>query len=404
MEKIKKLILSLILIMVISVSKVKAYNFYNTYNPGDEITVILNDSLKSSFYVVEDDDDSVKAIYNGILGEDIAWEYSLDNNCTFTDSVVEQALKERTKIWDNVSYVTLPAANEITSFDYSSQKEFEELGTLTNPAGGGMIHLESLNNVPFYALNNETGTEYYTKSVMTWNDSNGTSCNSYVYGYSKTEFPYLFLNIPDGTEYASIRPLIWVSKYYVEDGINKPKDWNEFAKLFAEFVVDEGYGKINVYHDNNNLTMSDGDVTDKYIYENGILKLISKNNYEESMEWLMDEFISSYILDFETCGVYCTCTEEEIDGKHYSKAIGDHLKYIAIYSEEENIDLVDTYEVDLAYFFNFEREEINEKNENTVENPDTGINLGYSLLVLIILISGIAYMIIRKQSKFLKHN
>ena len=154
MKRIKKIFLCLILIIILNVSKVQAYEFYNTYNPGDEILVTLNDELKEDFYVIEDDGDSVKAIYKGILGDDIAWEYSFDDTCSFSNSIVEQELLERTKTWINASYITLPSANEITSFDYSSQSAFEELGALTNPAGGGMVHLENLSDVPFFALNN----------------------------------------------------------------------------------------------------------------------------------------------------------------------------------------------------------------------------------------------------------
>lgn len=58
-----------------------------------------------------------------------------------------------------------------------------------------------------------------------------------------------------------------------------------------------------------------------------------------------------------------------------------------------------------------EKEEIkteNKKEENTskdkVENPKTGMNLGFGILILVILMGGIGYFLIRKQSKFPKHN
>ena len=41
--------------------------------------------------------------------------------------------------------------------------------------------------------------------------------------------------------------------------------------------------------------------------------------------------------------------------------------------------------------------------KQAVTNPDTGIDLGYGAMLLLILVSGAAYVLIRKQSKF-KHN
>ena len=41
--------------------------------------------------------------------------------------------------------------------------------------------------------------------------------------------------------------------------------------------------------------------------------------------------------------------------------------------------------------------------EDTVKNPSTGLT-SYGMLAIIVLIGGIVYLLIRKQSKFPKHN
>lgn len=45
-----------------------------------------------------------------------------------------------------------------------------------------------------------------------------------------------------------------------------------------------------------------------------------------------------------------------------------------------------------------------EKNEDSVKNPVTGVKLHYAILILLIFLSGISYILIRKKNRFAKYN
>lgn len=400
---------------------------YTTYNVGDEITVNLNDTLKEKFLVIENNSDSVKAIYKGALGEDIKWpEAMTTTTCTFDGSVVDQALKQRTATWTNATNVTLPTANDIVGeFDYTSKTALEELGARTNPEGFGMVHLENLTNVPFYALNNEEGSRIFTNSVISYSDSSSTHCEIYVYGYAMTDFPFFYLSVYNE---GSIRPIITVSKDYVVGGSYVSEEetlWNNFVEAFkktelVKTLEEPEDNTINITNTSDSLkvVMSDGtnSWTTDFTYADGVVTFVPSNNEDNALVdglWVAN---CIYALA-ELKGYDVDKLSEWLDeDKAYTLAVdGIELETEEFTTTDENelgtstltTDKILSFKLDikngLKTFSNkVEEDQKDVVEDEVVENPKTGDATRYIILGLgaSLVIGTVAYMKSRKYSKF----
>lgn len=399
---------------------------YTTYNVGDEITVNLNDKLKEKFLVIENNSDSVKAIYKGALGEDIKWpEAMTTTTCTFDGSVVDQALKQRTATWTNATNVTLPTANDIVGeFDYTSKTALEELGARTNPAGG-LVHLENLTNVPFYALNNEEGSRIFTNSVVNYSELTSTDCEIFVYGYAMTDFPFFYLSV---YKEGSIRPIITVSKDYVVGGSYVSEEetlWNNFVEAFkktelVKTLEEPEDNTINITNTSDSLkvVMSDGtnSWTTDFTYADGVVTFVPSNNEDNALVdglWVAN---CIYALA-ELKGYDVDKLSEWLDeDKAYTLAVdGIELETEEFTTTDENelgtspltTDKILSFKLDikngLKTFSNkVEEDQKDVVEDEVVENPKTGDATRYIILGLgaSLVIGTVAYMKSRKYSKF----
>lgn len=415
MKKIKNLFVVMLLTLTIGVIDVDAKT-YTTYKVGDEITVNLNDTLKEKFLVIENNSDSVKAIYKGALGEDIKWPEDMTTaTCAFEGSVVDQALKQRTATWTNATNVTLPTANDIVGeFDYTSKTALEELGERTNPEGFGMVHLENLTNIPFYALNNEEGTKIFTNSVISYSDSSSTHCEIYVYGYAMTDFPYFYLSV---YEEGSIRPIITVSKDYVVGGTYISEDetlWNNYVEKFknTSFIKEliTSGNTINITSTENTLKVELNDGTNSYVtnftYSNGILKYVANSDENSALidsVWILNSIMALSDLkgyDIEKVLEYLENSKNltlEKNGVSYSSRKITQEESNETVSVSISGEIFTSFELDIKNgLTNF-----NQKVENTtVKNPKTGIYFGIGILTILLIGSVITYISISKKSKF----
>lgn len=401
---------------------------YTTYQVGDEITVNVNDSTQSKFLVIEDKNDTVKAIYKGALGADIKWpEQMTTSSCTFEGSVVDLALKERTASWSNVTNITLPTANDIVGeFDYTNYDKMDELVAQTNPSGAGIVHLENLNGVPFYALNgNAPGSKIFTNSVVSYNNSGTTGCEIYVYGYAQVEFPYFYFSV---FEEGSISPIITVSKDYVVGGSYVSEEetlWNNFVEAFkktelVKTLEEPESNSVNITNTSDSLkvVMSDGTKswTTDFTYADGVVTFVPSNNEDNALVdglWVAN---CIYALA-ELKGYDVDKLSEWLDeDKAYTLAVdGIELETEEFTTTDENelgtstltTDKILSFKLDikngLKTFSNkVEEDQKDVVEDEVVENPKTGDATRYIILGLgaSLVIGTVAYMKSRKYSKF----
>lgn len=175
----------------------------------------INDNLEGKFYVVSDEGDFVKAIYKTALGDSVFYDEKI-SECSFENTIAYKELVNRTATWSNAISIYLPSVNDIVGeFDYKSEDALTELVSRSG-SDGGVVHLENLPNVPFYALIDDLDVHFFTNSVMKLiNDSNG-SCKIYIYGGALVGFPYLYV---DTGRKLNIRPMIEVAKENVVGGV-----------------------------------------------------------------------------------------------------------------------------------------------------------------------------------------
>lgn len=288
----------MIIIFFVGLNNIEAKS-YNSFKVGDEISVILNDNLTEKFYVIEDKNDSVKAIYESNLGEKITLpEFILANNgiCEFENSVVDTALKEKTVSWSNALDIKLPSANDIVGeFDYSSLEEYNNLINKTSIDGqiNTVVHLENLSNVPFYAKKSKEGYDFFTSSLMMNEEGH---CSFYVYGYGNALFPHF--NIVTKTADGYIRPTITVSKDNVVNGVKadevdkvqEDQLWNKFVVAFENTEIIKMLkesANVIVTSTNDSLKVvyeySDNSYTTDFNYADGIVNYVPSNTDENKV-------------------------------------------------------------------------------------------------------------------------
>ena len=161
--------------------------------------------------------------------------------------------------------------------------------------------------------------------------------------------------------------------------------------------------------------------TTNFTYKNGILTYIPSNDKTSMMVegiWVSNAIYALadlYGYDIEKVNEWA---EENTNNKLTLEKDGIEFELINIKEEANSPGITSSMEVEtyssfkldvakgLKYFNELKKEDVKEesKSEEKVNNPNTGINLGFGILTLILIISTIGYFLIRKQSKFPKHN
>ena len=270
----KKIFLSFIAIcaMFFCVMSAEAYEPTATsYKVGDEIEVVLGKGIKAKFYVIEDSDSKnggVTAIYKGVLGEEFSFGAT---KAGLDGSTAKTKLDELTKAWETPDVIRLIDVSEINDeIDTSSEEDYE----FTKPT----------------FLN--IGKSYWTETVV---NSNG---NFKPYVVNSLSTVSTLKTTTDSTAY--IRPVIEVSKLYIEGGMVKPKNLDELGDVFIMLAADATGSEIKIEKTENSLKAKIDDSDEiceaTFTLEDGIL--IHKNTTGD-MNYLAD-FMVMAIAVFDT--------------------------------------------------------------------------------------------------------
>lgn len=266
--------------LILGVNTINADTNYSSYNAGDKITVNVNASEKQEFYVIEASDsssDKVVAVTASVIGEAMEYGPGPDTSNPFEGSAIQTKLNELTSTWTNIISKRMLEINEVvpdadlTVFDI---KTFESS----------------------YLCNLENYSEYWVSTK-----SKNLSSSIYVpYVYQQSsQSCYLSTTIVAGEGLsgdppkAYLRPVITVSKEYVEDGIVVPEEdkvWKEFIEKFknsdtvsqfkndgftVEFEYGDDYLNVKLIDTENNKSW-----TTSFKYADGIITYVSNANDE----------------------------------------------------------------------------------------------------------------------------
>ncbi len=320
----KKILVLLIAVMFFAlVGDVKALKMYNDFKPGDKVNVYLNENETGEFTVIENDTDTITAIYNTYYG---------DENSLYNYDEAKKIIDEIKKDWIIVDKVSFISPSDIVDNFNNIDTEF------TSPAW-------AVTDFPYWT---STQSFYVENSVI----KKGTT-----------------------TDKAYVRPVIRIAKTYVKEGVNRPKTWDEFVEYYINYV--ESSVKINYTYDANGLTASMIDPENneeyfaKYEFDGNSLTLIEDNNSEMVVDLL------SYlyeILPFES--------KVEVDQSVTDNGINhENLKFVY---DLENYKTTE-FKVDLNYFLDFNSNSNNQVSD-VVNNPKTSdvnvLLVGMSILLV----------------------
>jgi len=385
----------LFLILFIGFSSVGAIS-YTEYKAGDKITVNVNDSTKLDFYVIQDSvSENVTAIYDGVLGESFWFGPTTGS---LTGSIAETKLNELTFNWDNPTEIRLIRVSEINS-DFNPTIDLSE--DITSPSYYDIGESYWTQDV---AVNGEL---YYPILVTTFN------VFSNVHSVVSSEGP---------ASSAAIRPVITVSKEYVVDGTYISEDekiWNNFVDKFKKTDLVETFedGSLTITSTENSMRIESIDSDNvstitNFSYNKGILTLIPSNNDLDAFGqilWVGNSLIALSDLknyDFDKLDKWLECVNPN-ELKLEKDGIEVKTEKFQ-YTEDENGltvnmsgDKILSFKLDIKN--GLKSFNPNNNSQKPVENPKTGKNLGYGVLLIIILLSAVSYIIIRKKSKF-KYN
>ena len=203
----------------------------------------------------------------------------------------------------------------------------------------------------------------------------------------------------------------------VVDGLNpntKDELWEKFVEKYKKtgildsfedtynFDIQSTENSLKIIYSNNEGISGETN----FSYEDGILTYIPSK--DESLKFLETLFVSNSIqavvdlygydskkidawveqdrkLTLDNDGIeFEKVTKKEVDGDSF-------LQY----------DIFNSFKIDIRGFKSFESEN---KPEELKKNPSTATNLGYGILITILVTGILGYIYIKKQSKFPKHN
>lgn len=382
--------------MFIGVNSVSA-KIFNEFKKGDEISVKLNENESGKFYVLDDKGDYVIAIYKDVLGDVFYFGPGTGTlGSSFEASKAYSELKRLTMSWIYPNTIDLISAQDIKSdLDLENQEHYDTKDPI--------FHI---------------GKFYWTKTIVS--------------GEKDSYFPYLvtswstYSNLhtaisesPANSGY--IRPVINIDKIYVEEAAIKITSWDQFINTLKEYLDVQITGMRLSYTDKS-LEIKNDDEThvEKYSYDGKLLTLTEIKETRTFGYTSVDEFLYYTNLKY---------FEYDSDTEH----INDSDTQLSI-STDENLSFkflinlkdgqvesarFENYSVNLSYFLdipssdqikndekseNQDKTESKDKKQEEIKNPNTGINTQYKILSIVVLLGIVTYLIIKKKSKFPKHN
>lgn len=418
MKKIKNILFMSFLACVFSIGITNAkaqITTYSTYKMDDEITVNLNDSTQSKFYVVEDSTNIKKSV------KAISADYLDDNVYTFSEA--NQKLNELKTIWSNVKEISLPNTDLF-------QTDFE--------------------------LKNETEKVPFAKSNQTWlYPKNGTNSSSYWFSNSLFDGAHIILTLDEkssdetnvsytassikDTEKARLLPVITVDKENIEGNkvTNTELEDNVWEKFLQNLILINDYYDLigedfNIDVSNDSLKFSTIDSSEivSYKYSNGILSYTMDEPLKNVENMTDDEFydyemhlffitkstafsvksfsdINEY--DFQLFSDWYQSKNNlniEKDGIEYSVAeitkTTDNSTETISFITDLKLDLKNgakTYDPSEVKSDSKDDKPSNDV-EDKVENPKTSIVTISAGAITLFCLGAILYIKVRKQSKF----
>lgn len=278
--------------LILGVNTINADTNYSSYNAGDKITVNVNASEKQEFYVIEASDsssDKVVAVTASVIGEAMEYGPGPDTSNPFEGSAIQTKLNELTSTWTNIISKRMLEINEVV------------------PGWNLNIIDTAFFESPSYLCNLEDSTKYWVSTESSKLFS--TIYIPYVYQITPKSC-YLSTTIVAGEGLsgdppkAYLRPVITVSKEYVEDGIVVPEEdkiWKEFVNklnhllVFEDndtyrIIIDSGDDFLDILVHNN---VNNTNWTISFKYADGILTYVPSTNEKDLI--FADEFIHSCI-------------------------------------------------------------------------------------------------------------
>lgn len=296
MKNMKKIIfVSLFsLVLILGVNSVQAKEQYSSYNKGDKITVNVNDSDKLDFYVIENsgsDSDKVTAIYESAFDDYVKFKPSANG---YEGSGVQKKLNELTSSWSNVINKRLLTADEVIP-GIELKKSVDEFLKEPSYLCNEKIFTYWLSDT---VKDEESGGYILTFTISYFPDRNSSD------GYSCNLFPGASGDSDFSTSSSKVRPVITVSKKYVDGGVIIPEEdkiWKEFVNKLNDLlgsenndtykiIIDSGDDFLDILVHNN---VNNTNWTISFKYADGILTYVPSANEKDLI--FADEFIYSCI-------------------------------------------------------------------------------------------------------------
>ncbi len=337
--KKKLVVVFLVVMFFMFLGDVKALKMYNNFKEGDKINVYVTDDTVGEFTVLKDESDYVIAIYNTYYGNE-------DSLYEFEDA--KKIIDKIKKDWINVWGVRFLSANEIVKDFNNTDTEFKSpsWAMMNFPYWTStVINLDS-KKTPFY-VENWLGYSIIKSGVS------GDTVNTKAY----------------------VRPIIQVKKEWIKEGVNPPKNWNEFVEYYIEFLeyyIEFFAEDVNYTYDDKGLNISlispDGKADAKYSFDGKFLTFIEEKGSKGYEYFFTDNLLEyiSIVLPFDYEKEIMSCITE-------SGINCDNFKFIV---DNDNDGEVLEFKVNLNYFFGFSNNSINDNidnqaNNEVVKNPKT---------------------------------
>lgn len=424
-----------------------------TTNPYDSVEGVnkgFDSYLSVSIYKAQDTEEYVNKLnvdYDWYMlnGYDKAYivECDVDENCIMTDkpiSVERPDLPKLTQRYQNFLF-SQDDQNSLSIFPF-----FPKIGTTGSHEINIKIGLIKDEDLLRKIANEETGSleelmEYAKTNdgvIFKKNDNvsedidignfeviNGSYYYMYTY-YTNTDG--LYRNLDDitvamGEADMLVNDVDW-SSYLSNDElwelfVEKYKS-TELVKFFEEnkltFEITYTDDSLKVVHSDDTNSW-----TTNFTYKDGILTYIPSNDKTSMMVegiWVSNAIYALsdlYGYDIEKVNEW---GRENTNNKLTLEKDGIEFELMTIKEEINSpgvtgnikVETYSSFKLDISKglkkFNESKKDDVKEepKTEQKVNNPNTGIHLGFGILILIIIISGIGYFLIRKQSRFPKHN
>ncbi len=382
--------------MFVGVNSVSA-KIFNEFKKGDEISVKLNENESGKFYVLDDKGDYVIAIYKDVLGDVFYFGPGSGSlGSSFEASKACSELRRLTESWIYPNTKDLISAQDIKSdLDLENQEQYDMKDQI--------FHI---------------GKSYWTKTIV-----NGEGENYFPYLVTSwSTYSNLHTAISESpANVGYIRPVINIDKIYVEEAAIKITSWDQFINSLKEYLDVQIAGMKLSYTDKSLEIKSDDEThVEKYSYDGKLLTLTEIKETETFGYISVDEFLyytNLKYFEYDSDTEYINDSDTQLSISTDENLLFKFL--INLKDGQVESARFENYSVNLSYFLdiqssdqikNDEKSENQDKTESKdqkqeeIKNPNTGINTQYKILSIVVLLGIVTYLIIKKKSKFPKHN